>query len=458
VTIRFWLAIMLVVALAAAAVIIIPRLEGDPPEIAEVAAIELGRTPRPLVVDVSDESSGLKSVEVRLLTSGEPKTLAERHFPGDLIRGGEAHSESIELTLDPAALGLPDGTATLVVVARDWSLRDGFTGNSNERSIPLQIDTTPPRLSVESGLTYIYRGGSGAVVYSVGEDTASDGVRVGSSFFAGHPLPGARGNPGNARERVAIFAIPVEEPPDAPVIVVARDSAGNESTGTFPIRIFDRQFSENSITLSDRFLSQTVRPLAEATGLAGGDLGHSFKQVNEQLRARNEERIRAIVESSSSDQRWQGSFEQMRNSKVTSRFAERRTYVWGNEPISKAVHYGFDLASTAGAPVAAANTGVVVLADDLGIYGNCVLVDHGLGVHSLYAHMSQIDVAVGSTVSKGETLGKSGSTGLAGGDHLHFAILVGGRYVDPLEWWDPKWVRSHIEWRIQPTLKTAQGG
>ena len=148
----------------------------------------------------------------------------------------------------------------------------------------------------------------------------------------------------------------------------------------------------------------------------------------------------------------------MRNSKVTSRFAEQRTYWWGKRPISQAIHYGFDLAGTGGAPVAAANAGVVVFADNLGIYGNCVLIDHGLGLHSLYAHMSQIDVAVGAAVAKGETLGRSGSTGLAGGDHLHFAILVGGRYVDPLEWWDPKWVRSHIEWRLQPAAKTARGG
>ena len=100
----------------------------------------------------------------------------------------------------------------------------------------------------------------------------------------------------------------------------------------------------------------------------------------------------------------------------------------------------------------AANSGRVAFEGDLGIYGNCVLVDHGLGVTSLYGHLSRLDVAAGDRVSRGQTLGLSGDTGLAGGDHLHFAILVGGTYVDPLEWWDAKWVQTHVDARVRPQL------
>ena len=126
--------------------------------------------------------------------------------------------------------------------------------------------------------------------------------------------------------------------------------------------------------------------------------------------------------------------------------------------VSKARHYGFDLASTRAASVTAANAGVVVFAGDLGIYGRCIIIDHGLGVHSLYGHLSEVGVAVGDTVAKSQRVGRSGKTGLAGGDHLHFAILVGGQYVDPLEWWDPKWVRSHIEWRLRPSGSAPPSG
>jgi len=130
---------------------------------------------------------------------------------------------------------------------------------------------------------------------------------------------------------------------------------------------------------------------------------------------------------------------------VTSRFAERRTYFVGGVENSKAVHFGYDLASTSLAPITAANAGRVVYAVELGIYGICVLVDHGLGLATRYGHLSQIDVEVGDAVTKGQTLGLSGATGLAGGDHLHFAVQIGGTYVDPLEWWDPTWIRTHIE-------------
>jgi murein DD-endopeptidase MepM/ murein hydrolase activator NlpD len=72
-----------------------------------------------------------------------------------------------------------------------------------------------------------------------------------------------------------------------------------------------------------------------------------------------------------------------------------------------------------------------------------------MGITSLYGHLSRIDVKEGEDVAQGQTLGLSGQTGLAGGDHLHFAILVGDTYVDPVEWWDAKWVQSHVEAQLQ---------
>ena len=111
-------------------------------------------------------------------------------------------------------------------------------------------------------------------------------------------------------------------------------------------------------------------------------------------------------------------------------FADHRTYFYENKEIDQQVHLGFDLAVTSAVPVVAANKGRVVNADFLGIYGNCVILDHGMGVQSLYAHLSSIDVKVGDTVEKGQTLGRSGMTGLAGGDHLHFTMLVNGHPVN----------------------------
>jgi murein DD-endopeptidase MepM/ murein hydrolase activator NlpD len=94
--------------------------------------------------------------------------------------------------------------------------------------------------------------------------------------------------------------------------------------------------------------------------------------------------------------------------------------------------------------VPAANAGTVAFAEDLGIYGNCVIIDHGLGLQSLYGHLSQIDVKVGDTVTKGQIIGRTGTSGLAGGDHLHFDVLVSGQQVNPIEWWDPNWIKNNV--------------
>jgi len=102
------------------------------------------------------------------------------------------------------------------------------------------------------------------------------------------------------------------------------------------------------------------------------------------------------------------------------------------------------LASFAHAPIKAANRGKVIYAADLGIYGNCIVIDHGMGVQSLYAHLSSIEVKVGTMVDQAQELGKSGETGMAGGDHLHFTMLVNGHMVNPIEWWDPHWIQDRI--------------
>jgi murein DD-endopeptidase MepM/ murein hydrolase activator NlpD len=168
------------------------------------------------------------------------------------------------------------------------------------------------------------------------------------------------------------------------------------------------------------------------------------------MRAANEARIRELTADSAPERLWDGAFRQLANSKVTSRFAERRTYFIGGQAVSRATHFGYDLAALASSPITAANAGRVVYAGDLGIYGNTVLIDHGLGLATLYGHLSSVDVSEGDRVEAGQTLGLSGATGLAGGDHLHFAILVGGHYVDPLEWWDAEWVRTHVDAEPKP--------
>ena len=154
---------------------------------------------------------------------------------------------------------------------------------------------------------------------------------------------------------------------------------------------------------------------------------------------------------------WQGSFSRLPNAANRARFADHRTYYYKGKQIDRQVHLGIDLASVSNSPVPAGNTGVVVFAQSLGIYGKTVILDHGYGLFSMYSHLSQIAVQVGDRVSSGDKLGRTGSTGMAGGDHLHFSILINDTFVNPVEWWDRKWIQnnvtSKIEWAQSITRK-----
>jgi murein DD-endopeptidase MepM/ murein hydrolase activator NlpD len=127
--------------------------------------------------------------------------------------------------------------------------------------------------------------------------------------------------------------------------------------------------------------------------------------------------------------------------------------------VDEQVHQGEDLASLINSPVPAANNGVVVLAEPLGIYGNVVMIDHGMGVCSMYGHLSRIDVKAGERVEKGQPVGLTGTTGLAGGDHLHYSVLVDGYFVNPVEWWDAHWFKDQVEkvWSQTATAAAVPG-
>src|SRR5690606_5605184 len=248
--------------------------------------------------------------------------------------------------------------------------------------------------------------------------------------------------------RVAFFALLWDQDRSTPISIYARDSVGNEGRGAFDYRVFEKQFRASRIEVDDRFLSRVVPAiLANSTELKVADptdLVAAYLEINRNLRRMNNATITALAKSTSPEILWRGEFKQLINTAVEAGFADQRTYFYQGNEIDRQVHLGFDLASTAAAPVLAANRGRVVYAGWLGIYGNCVILDHGMGLQSLYAHLSSVTVNVGDVVDKEAQLGRSGATGLAGGDHLHFTMLLNGNAVTPVDWWSAQWVRDRI--------------
>jgi hypothetical protein len=418
------------------------RGEGAAPVIAAPAGVDLGRAAKALEVRAEDAGSGVRSLRAVLRSAEGERELGALDVPGGLLRGGAQPREAalLALTLDAKEIGLKEGDAFVVVEARDWSLRGVLKGNAATLEIPVRVDLRPPRVSISNGITYLKRSGSGAVYYSVTDDAVNDGVEVGDRVYRGWPRKG-----GTAADRIALFAIARDQGPEIGPRVFAEDRAGNRTAVGWSTDIKDTAFAETPIELGPNFMDAKIPELADELGYDRGDLVAAFQAINKDERAKNEARIREIVAKSGAERLFDGAFAPMRNAQVTSKFAEHRTYSYQGRQVSEAIHYGFDLASTAGAPIEAGNRGRVLFAGPLGIYGNCVILDHGLGLTSLYGHLAQIDVQEDQLVEKGARIGRSGKTGLAGGDHLHFAILVGGTYVDPVEWWDAKWVREKIE-------------
>ncbi|HWR98020.1 MAG TPA: M23 family metallopeptidase, partial [Candidatus Methanoperedens sp.] len=273
------------------------------------------------------------------------------------------------------------------------------------------------------------------------------GALVGDRLFPGYPEAG-----GGTGAHVAYFAIPHDAPVGVAVSAVAADDAGNEVRRAVPVRLLEKSFPAGTIEVTDRFLAAKIPEFRAADASLPADPVAAFLAVNRDWRARDHARIGEVSTSGSAARLWDGPFLQMPNTKNMAGWAEGRTYLYAGKVIDRQTHLGIDLASTAGAPVPAANAGVVAFTGEVGIYGQTVILDHGQGVFSLYAHLSGIGVEKGRRVARGEPVGASGQTGMAGGDHLHFAMLVGGVFVSPAEWYDGHWIADNV------TNKLAQLG
>lgn len=316
-----------------------------------------------------------------------------------------------------------------------------------------EVRLTPPRVGVVSLHQFVNHGGAELVVYRISPADAVSGVAVGDVEYRGFPGTGV--GLADPELQVAFFALAHDQDLNAPIRAFARDAAGNESSTPVDHRMFAKPFAKSRIEIDQRFLDRVVPAIGSSTPELGistaspEDLLAGFLKINGELRRQNAETIRALAARTKPEMLWKESFSQLGSSAVQSRFADYRTYFFNGNEIDQQVHLGFDLASTAQAPIHASNRGIVVFAGFLGIYGNCVIIDHGLGVQSLYAHQSTIGVKEGDSVEKGQEIGRTGITGLAGGDHLHFTMLVGGTAVNPVEWWDPHWMEDRVFRKIR---------
>ncbi|MBI4907977.1 MAG: M23 family metallopeptidase [Acidobacteria bacterium] len=351
-----------------------------------------------------------------------------------LLRGTE---QPRTVTFDAGAAkapGIRDGKAQLVVEAISNDVRS----RTDRIVIDVEVNTQPPSVTPDDVMRYFTVGGSGLVVFTAGGYWTEAGVRVGKTSFRSYALPG-----GGANRRAAFFALPYDMAAEDVPVVYARNPAGAEATARIRHETKRKKFRHREIVVTDAFLEKIFGELDP--GGSGAETVQRFRKINGKMRAENAATLIELGSRSAEKMLWKGAFLQLAGSSVEAQFCDYRTYKYRGEKVDEQVHLGFDLATTAHAPATASNDGLVIHAGPLGIYGNAVVIDHGMGLQSLYAHLSEIGVKTNDIVRKGQGIGRTGSTGLAGGDHLHFTILVGGVPVNPVEWWDAHWLQDRID-------------
>jgi murein DD-endopeptidase MepM/ murein hydrolase activator NlpD len=396
-------------------------------------------------VHLTDVGTGLAWSRVEVERDGTTTVLANDTYPAVSWRGSGLLDTTISKPLAPIDNKFVEGPAKLRVFAGDYSWLRLFRSERPILETDFTIDLTAPTIEVLSQQHYLKLGGLDFMLYKASPDATMSGVAVGNYFF-----PGTAGLFDDPTIRGAFFAVPQDLDAKAAPKAVAEDAAGNRREVSFHTVIKPRTFPDKTLEIDDAFLERKVPEILTASGLpAQADLVQGYLYVNRTIRQKSEERIREATRLSGPTPRWDGAFLRQPNSAPLAGFGDRRSYRHNGAIIDTATHLGYDLASLRQAPVVAASTGVVVFAEYLGIYGDAVIIDHGLGIFSLYGHLSAITVKAGQEVQRGDTVGRTGETGLAGGDHLHFSIMLYGVHVDPVEWWDGKWIRDHVTAKLE---------
>jgi murein DD-endopeptidase MepM/ murein hydrolase activator NlpD len=453
---RRFAALLLFLALAAGVCYLIAGL-GAPP------LLTINQPPRAIgqtgMLDVTAEAPNARFTALAVVLEQDGKTVslfALNDTRQATISPAGANQLRVTGSFDPQSLpGLKSGPARVIVSATRPSFLN-LRQLTSTVSKDVQVRLEPPRIAVISTKHYVTLGGSEMVVYTARPPDVLSGVRVGNAEFRGFPAAGAGVNGAPSDLFVAFFALLYDQDLRKPIVAFARDEAGSEARTTFVDNVLPKAFTKSRIELDDEFIDRAVPDIIEhspelrmsAPAQSSPEMLTAFVKVNSELRKLNGDQIAAFAARTAPNKLWQGPFVQLANSQVETSFADRRTYFYQGKEVDQQTHFGFDLAVTSGVPVVAANAGTVLNASWLGIYGNCVILDHGMGVQTLYGHLSSFDVKVGDTVTRGQTLGRSGMTGLAGGDHLHFTMLVGGRMVNPVEWWDARWIADRVQRKL----------
>lgn len=381
----------------------------------------------PLTLTLNDDGRGLAHVTVTVLQNGKQLQLLDADYP--------PQTKTVTLPLELSAVVLEDGILAIQIQCGDHAIYHFGKGNQSLATFNFLRDSRPPVFSVLSTAHNLNHGGAGLIVYRISEPVRRSGIQIEHRFFPGYLQPSG--------DYLCLFAFPYDVKTSSVPQLVAEDEAGNEGRGGFFYHLNARKFKVDNIQISDQFLNSKMPQFQHLFPEASQPVD-LFLRVNRELRPQNRAWLSDAAAQTSDHFNWSQPFLRQPNAATRATFGDQRHYLYHGKEIDRQTHLGIDLASIARAEVPATNSGRVVFAEFMGIYGQCVIIDHGLGLQTLYAHLSSIDVSVGQDVERGQIIGRTGATGLAGGDHLHYGVILSGTPVNPVEWWDKNWILNNI--------------
>lgn len=395
----------------------------------------------PVTVHVKDKR-GLRVLRAWVEQGGTRTVVAHASDPNQFKDADWKFTAGVQS--DPQ---LKDGKATLVVEA----VSNDMLRRTRQWQTDVMVVTQPPSVAVDSDQHYLYLGMAELVTFNVTGSYTDAGVRVKDEMFRAWPMPG--GKPG----LFSLFAFAWNMTPDTVPVVYASNGPGNEATGTMVVQFPKKEqphYTVHTLEVTDAFMNKVINELDPG---GSGDPVARFVKINNAMRKANNQTLFDLRTKTADHFLWTQVFQRQSHAQNESTFADVRNYMYHGQKIDQQVHLGYDLASTQHVGVEASNDGRVVYAAPLGIYGNCIVLDHGYGLMTLYGHMSHIDVHEGDMVKKGQVMGQSGMTGMAGGDHIHFSMLLDGVQIDPKEWWDAHWIADHVARRVAMDFDAGTG-
>jgi murein DD-endopeptidase MepM/ murein hydrolase activator NlpD len=333
----------------------------------------------------------------------------------------------------------------LKVEVSDTSKWNFFMGNKTTKEIKVKVDKKSPIANVLSNSYLLRRGGSAAIVVEVKDANLKDKyISFNNNEERFELFPFYKDN-----FYVSIITWPIEIENFKRVNLVAIDYAKNKTVTKVPLYIKDLKSKVDDIKISDKFINKVSKNVLMKSGYDIPDAPEEvFVKQNKELRKRNIDTIKSKTRHNMNFDKVSKfnikEFKRLKSSMTFAGFGERRNYTYKGKKIDEAWHLGMDWASVKKAKIYSSNSGKVIFKDYLGIYGDTIIIDHKLGLATLYAHTSRSVVEVNDEVKAGEYIANTGSSGAVFGDHLHFGVLVQGIEVNPKEWLSKYWVRENI--------------